>query len=115
MVTLTGALTGCTAAFLMTSWMSIDYPVRVSAKPYLSFPAFIIPGFEWTVLFGGLFNLAAIFIFCKMPGFRYRPGYRPQFSEGTYGLVVKSKDSGEELQKELKTLGARKVEVEYSR
>jgi Protein of unknown function (DUF3341) len=116
MVTLTGAITGCCAAFLMTTWMSVDYPVRVSAKPYLSFPSFIIPGFEWTVLFGGLFNLMAIFIFCKLPGLRFKPGYRPVFSEGTYGVVVKTtKEKEDEFKKQLQSLGAKKVESEYSR
>jgi len=116
MVTLSGALFGCSAAFLMTSWMSIDYPIRVSAKPYLSYPAFIIPGFEWTVLFGGLFNLLAIFIFCNLPTIRFTPGYRPNFSDGTYGVVVKTtQEKSEELKKQLESLGARKVETEYSR
>ncbi len=113
---LLGTTTGCSLAFLMTSWMSIDYPIRVSAKPYLSFPAFVIPGFEWTILFGGLFNLVAIGIFCGIPSFRFTAGYRGKFSEGTYGLVVKSsKEKVDDLKKSLESMGAQIVETEYYR
>jgi hypothetical protein len=115
-MTLFGALTGCSLAFLMTTWMSIDYPIRVSAKPYLSFPAFVIPGFEWTILFGGLFNLLAIMIFSGVPRFRFVPGYRGQFSDGTYGISVKStKEKADDLRKQLEGMGAQVVETEYSR
>jgi molybdopterin-containing oxidoreductase family membrane subunit len=116
MVTLAGAMTGCLGAFLMTSWMSVDYPVRVSAKPLLSFPAFVIPGFECTILIGGLCNLLAIFLFCKIPSYKIASGYRGVFSEGTYGVVVNSsKEQGEELKKQLESMGAEKVELEYAR
>lgn len=115
-VTLTGAITGCSLAFLMTSWMSVDYPVRVSAKPYLSFPAFVIPGFEWTVLFGGLFNLMAIAIFCGLPALRFNPGYRGKFSEGTYGVTIKTtKEKAEDMKRQLESLGAQVVETQYGR
>ena len=115
-ITLIGAITGCSLAFLMTTWMSIDYPIRVSAKPYLSYPAFIIPGFEWTVLFGGLFNMAAIAIFSRVPRIRYAGGYRGKFNEGTYGISVKSTDAkADELKKQLEAMGAQVVETEYMR
>ena len=115
-MTLIGAITGCSLAFLMTTWMSVDYPIRVSAKPYLSFPAFVIPGFEWTVLFGGIFNIVAIGIFSKVPRIRHTPGFRGKFSEGTYGISVKStKERAEDLRKQLEGMGAQVVETEYTR
>lgn len=115
-VTLCGGLIGGSLAFFLASWMSIDYPIRVSAKPYLSFPAFSIPGFEWTILWGGLFNLMAIFIFSKLFRFGATPGFRGKFTEGTYGIVVKSsKDKVDDLKKQLQSLGAQIVETEYSR
>ena len=115
-VTLLGAITGCSLAFLMTTWMSIDYPIRVSAKPYLSFPSFVIPGFEWTVLFGGVWNLLAICYFSGVPRLRQTPGYRGKFTEGTYGISVNTtKDKAEDLRKQLEGLGAQVVETEYAR
>jgi hypothetical protein len=115
-VTLCGAITGCSLAFLMTSWMSIDYPIRVSAKPYLSFPAFVIPGFEWTVLFGGVWNLIAICIFSGVPRIRAKAGFRGKFTEGTYGISVNVPQSrAAELSKQLEGLGAQVVETEYTR
>jgi hypothetical protein len=115
-VVLCGGLTGCFCAFLMTTWESIDYPIRVSAKPYLSFPSFMIPGFEWTVLFAGLSTLGAIFVFCGMPAFKLSPGYRAKFSEGTFGVAVSTtKEKSEEIKKQLEPFGAQTVETQYSR
>lgn len=115
-MTLAGAITGCSLAFLMTTWMSIDYPIRVSAKPYLSFPAFVIPGFEWTVLFGGLFNMLAIAIFSGVPRLKRKAGFRGKFTEDTFGIAVQTtKDRAEELKKQLEAMGAQVVETEYTR
>ncbi len=53
--TLCGGLMGVTTAFLMQTWMSaISYPVNIAGRPLFSWPAFIIPAYEWTILFAGL-------------------------------------------------------------
>ena len=66
-ITLLGAITGCLGAFLFTSWMSIDYPLRVSAKPILSYPAFFVIAFECTILLGALATMGALLHFCRLP------------------------------------------------
>ena len=114
--TLTGAITGCLCAFLMTIWMSIDYPVRVSAKPLVSIPAFIIIAYECTILFGSIFNMLSMFHFSRIPYLFRMPGHRPEFSSGTFGLTIKvPKDRTDSLEKTLNELGAEKVEVQYVR
>lgn len=113
-VTLTGALTGCLGAFLFTSWMSIDYPLRVSAKPLLSYPSFIIIAFECTILLGAIFTMLALLTFCGIPSIFKAPGYRPEFTEGHFGIVVRTEDT-DKIKAELEKLGAEKVEVEYAR
>ena len=46
---------GLTTAGLMQVWMSqISYPINVAGRPLFSWPAFIIPAYEWTILFAGL-------------------------------------------------------------
>ena len=113
--TLLGGLTGCLGAFLFTSWMSIDYPIRVSAKPLVSVPAFIIIAFECTILLGALFTLLSMFHFSRIPGFRRPSTYRPVFSEGTFGVVIcAEKEKGDALKNRLMELGAREVEAQYA-
>ncbi len=55
LLTLMGGICGLTTAFLMQTWMSaISYPINVAGRPLFSWPAFIIPAYEWTILFAGL-------------------------------------------------------------
>jgi hypothetical protein len=55
LMTLMGGIMGLTTAFLMQTWMSaISYPVNIAGRPLFSWPAFIIPAYEWTILFAGL-------------------------------------------------------------
>lgn len=55
LLTLMGGVCGLTTAFLMQTWMSaISYPINVAGRPLFSWPAFIIPAYEWTILFAGL-------------------------------------------------------------
>jgi hypothetical protein len=52
-VSLACAITGCTAGFALAILCSLDWPMRTSAKNIASIPAFFVPGYEWTILFGG--------------------------------------------------------------
>jgi len=55
LLTLMGGIMGLTTAFLMQTWMSaISYPINIGGRPLFSWPAFIIPAYEWTILFAGL-------------------------------------------------------------
>lgn len=114
--TLLGGITGCLGAFLFTSWMSIDYPLRVSAKPLVSIPAFIVIAFECTILLGAISTLVGMFFFSGVPSLFSSPGFRPDFTEGVFGVVVKvPKSQSERLESEMKNFGADKVEIEYTR
>lgn len=115
-LTLLGGVTGCLGAFLMTSWMSLDWPLRTSAKPLLSVPAFVVIAFECTILLGGLFTLLALLHFCRLPNIFRSPGYRPVFSRDIFGLTVRvPKDAADAVQAELQRSGAGEVEVQYVR
>lgn len=114
--TLAGALTGLAFAFLYTIWSSIDYPVRVSAKPLISIPAFVVIGFECTILFGALANVIAMFHFSRIPNLFRFPAHRPEFTNGTFGLTVRVPEGEAEAMKEVfEKGGAEKVEVQYVR
>lgn len=116
MFTLLGGVTGCLGAFLMTTWMSMDYPLRVSAKPIVSIPAFVIIAFECTILLGAIFTLIGMLHNSRIPNPFGAVGFRKNFTEDTFGLVVPStKDDAEVIKAEFSKLGAKQVEVDYVR
>ena len=85
--------------FGLTSWMSMDWVLPVSAKPIVSLPAFTIFGFELMVLLGGVFTaigiLALGFIDLnrkRMPGSSKFKGYG-RFSNDRFGVVVRCEES----------------------
>lgn len=87
-VALSCAITGCMAGFALAILTSLDWPMRTSAKNVVSIPAFFVPGYEWTILFGGLGTLAAILVFCRLPAVLRTAGYDPRFSHDKFGVVV---------------------------
>ncbi len=60
LITLIGGLTGCTAGFAMTIWMSYDWPILVGGKTIASIPPYVVIGFELTILMGALSTVAAV-------------------------------------------------------
>ena len=85
--TLIGGLTGCTAGFAMTIWMSYDWPLIVGGKPIASIPPYVVIGFELTILLGALFTVAAVALFSVLMGKRGVP-YDPRFSDDQIGIFV---------------------------
>ncbi|HEV7367394.1 MAG TPA: DUF3341 domain-containing protein [Gemmatimonadales bacterium] len=109
--TLIGGLSGCTAGFAMTIWMSYDWPVVAGGKAIASIPPYVVIGFELTILLGALSTVAAVALFSVLMG---KPGiaYDPRFSDDQIGIFVpgsgEQRDSVEQL---LRSAGA--VEVRY--
>lgn len=87
-VTLIGAISGLVFGFALTIWCSLDFPLRTSAKPIISVPAFTVIAYETTILLGALFTLAALLFFCKLPHLVRAVGYDPRFSADRFGVVV---------------------------
>ncbi len=55
LVCLLGGLMGLVTAFGMVTWINVwGYVINVAGRPLFSWPAFVLPGFEWTILFSGL-------------------------------------------------------------
>jgi hypothetical protein len=55
LVTLIGGLLGLAAMFGLETWISVwAYPLNIAGRPYYSWPAFVIPAYEWTILYAGL-------------------------------------------------------------
>jgi hypothetical protein len=55
LITLIGGLMGLAAMFLLEVWISVwAYPLNIAGRPLYSWPAFIVPAYEWTILWAGL-------------------------------------------------------------
>ena len=88
--------------FALTSWMSMDWVLPVSAKPIVSLPAFTIFGFELMVLLGGVFTAVGIILLGffdlyrkRMPASKKFKSYG-RFSNDRFGVVVRCKESDAE-------------------
>ena len=109
--TLIGGLTGCTAGFAMTIWMSYDWPVVVGGKPIASIPPYVVIAFELTILLGALSTVAAVALFSIMMGKR-GVAYDPRFSDDQIGIFVPAApDQAGRVEQLLRSAGA--VEVLY--
>jgi hypothetical protein len=87
--TLIGGLAGVFTGFFIQIWMSWDWPVKIAGKPFASIPAYVIIGFELTILFGGILTLIGLLSVGRLvPKFKLDPGYNARFSGEEFGLVV---------------------------
>jgi hypothetical protein len=85
--TLVGGLTGCTAGFAMTIWMSNDWPLLVGGKPIAAVPPYVVLAFELTILYGALSTVAGMILLSLAKSLKGRP-YHPDFSDDRIGIFV---------------------------
>ena len=85
--TLFGGLTGCSAGFGMTIWMSLDWPLLVGGKPIAAIPPYVVLAFELTILYGALSTCAGMLILSIAKSLKGRP-YHPRFSDDRIGIFV---------------------------
>jgi hypothetical protein len=83
LLTLLGGLMGVTTAFLMETWINVwGYPLNIAGRPLFSWPAFIIPAYEWTILFSGLSAAFGMLALNGLPQ-TYHPVFNaPNFRNG---------------------------------
>ncbi len=85
--TLIGGLTGTTAGFGMTIWMSRDWPLLVGGKPIAAIPPYVVIGFELTILLGALSTVAGI-ILLSLRNPTTGLAYDPAFTDDRIGIFV---------------------------
>jgi hypothetical protein len=83
LLTLLGGLMGLTTAFGMETWINtLAYPLNIAGRPLFSWPAFIIPAYEWTILFAGLSAAFGMIALNGLPQ-PYHPLFNaPNFCDG---------------------------------
>jgi hypothetical protein len=86
--TLFGALTGTALGFFFAIATSLDWPLVTGGKPIVSWPPFIVIGFETTILIGALVTVGGMFLLAKLPKLGRAPGYDPRFSNDKIGVVA---------------------------
>jgi len=96
LVTLIGGIIGGSSAYFMQYWMAVlNYPVNIGGKPYHSWPAFIVPTFEVTILFAGISAVLGMLALNGLP-MPYHPVFNvPRFAMATkdrFFLIVFSTD-----------------------
>jgi hypothetical protein len=87
LVTLTGGILGGLSGFALQYWINvIAYPLNIGGKPYDSWPAFIVPTFEMTILFAGLVGMFGMFALNGLP----QP-YHPVFNVDRFSKVTRNR------------------------
>jgi hypothetical protein len=83
LVCLLGGVMGVTTAVLMETWITVwSYPMNIAGRPLFSWPAFIIPAYEWTILFAGLSAAFGMLALNGLPQL-YHPLFNaPNFRDG---------------------------------
>ncbi|MFZ5624424.1 MAG: DUF3341 domain-containing protein [Gemmatimonadota bacterium] len=111
--TLLGGLIGCTGGFTMAIWMARDWPLLVGGKPFDAVPAYVVIGFELTILLGALSTVAGVILLSarkRTKGFLYDPS----FSNDHIGIFVPCPPVKQDTVRQLFTaVGA--VEVRHER
>jgi hypothetical protein len=93
---LLGGLAGMATGFGLQYWASaIAYPFNIGGRPLASWPAFIVPSYELTILFSALTTTIAMILFNGLPQ-PYHPVFNvPRFSLATtdkFFLVIEAAD-----------------------
>ena len=107
--TLAGGLLGCVSGLGLAIRTSLEWPLMTGGKPIVSMPAFLLIGYETTILFGALATLLGFLLLARLPR-RPPPFYDPRFSADHFGVLV-SPGSPEEAQLARELLSAGAVEV----
>ena len=82
-----GGVFGCLAGFGLQYWVSvIEYPLNVGGKPAYSWPSFIPPTFEMTILFAALAAVLGMLALNGLP-----EPYHPVFNVSRFALATRNR------------------------
>lgn len=84
--TFIGGLLGMVGGFALCYWtMAIDYPLNIGGRPLNSWPAYIIPTFETTILLSALLTAGSMIVMNGLP----QP-YHPVFNVEAFRKTASS-------------------------
>jgi hypothetical protein len=87
LLVLLGGLCGLVAGYGLQYWASvIEYPMNVGGRPFHSWPAFIVPSFETTILFAALTAVLGMLALNGLP-----EPYHPVFNVPSFALATRDR------------------------
>jgi hypothetical protein len=115
-ISLLGGLAGMATGFALQYWASaIEYPLNIGGRPYASWPAFVVPSYELTILFSALATAGGMIALNGLPQ-PYHPVFNaPRFSLASsdkFFLVIEAADprfDADRTPRFLQDLGAKGV------
>jgi hypothetical protein len=116
LIVLGGGLTGALAGYGLQFWSStIAYPLNIGGRPLHSWPSFIVPTFETTILFSALAAVLGMIVLNGLP-MPYHPVFNAKrfamASRDRFFLCIESIDpkfDQTETRRFLESLGPREV------
>jgi Protein of unknown function (DUF3341) len=95
-IVLGGGIVGAIGGYLLQYWSQVlEYPMNIGGRPLHSWPAFIVPTFECTILAAALSAVFGMFFLNGLPQ-PYHPVFNvPRFalaSRDRYFLVIEARD-----------------------
>lgn len=119
-IVLTHALIGFTGALLMIVFMmEMDYPMNISGKPLLNWPAFVPVTFELTILLSAFGAVFGMFFMNGLPKLHHPLFNSDRFEKATddgFFICIESKDTlfaEDRVTELLKEAGAQHIEKVY--
>ncbi len=108
--TLTGAMIGTIAGFALALYTDFDWPIVVGGKTagVPSLPAYVVIGFELTILLGGIATIIGMLVMGRLPN----PTQRildTRFTDDRFGIFVPNASLDGEQAKLLKQCGAEEL------
>ena len=87
LIVLLGGILGGSSGYALQYWINcISYPLNIGGKPWQSWPAFIVPTFELTILFAGLCGVFGMFALNGLP-----MPHHPLFNSDRFAMVTRDK------------------------
>ncbi len=84
---LAGGIAGCLGGFGLEYWASVlEYPMNIGGRPFFSWPSFIIPAYETTILFAAGAAVLGMLALNGLP-----EPYHPVFNVPGFALASRDK------------------------
>ncbi|MBN1478161.1 DUF3341 domain-containing protein [Candidatus Sumerlaeota bacterium] len=88
-----GGIFGVTLGFLFPAWAhSFVYQQITGGKPVITWPPFVVPGFEMLVLFTGLATFTGVIVLCRLPQRHGDPHFDERATEDHYVVEVTTEE-----------------------